>query len=1116
MSLTRFGVTRPVPVNILMAVFLVGGIAAGVTLTKEFFPETSPESATVTLLYPGATPREIEKDLARKVEDKLANLDEVEKMTTSIVEGRGRILVEFRDGIDDAGEATDEVERAIDTLTDLPAESERIVVAEFQPRLPVIMVVLFGEADEEALKRAVRQIRDDLDSLPGMGEMVLTGVRDYEVRVDVSSAALLEHRLSLPQVSDVIRAWMTEVPGGTVRTDVGNVNVRTMGVAERAGAIRQIVVKATPGGQVIRVGDIADVRESFVDEQIKTRFRTRDLDGPSASLTVYKVGDQDAVEIAQMVRAYVRGRRYAAGDDEAVFEARVADRVLGALNAMRETPMKGRTWRTKRREAYELGATSTVPLPGGCSLETASDLARFIEGRLDLLIRNARWGAVLVFATLLLVLSWRTALWVGVGLATALCGTLVFMYVAGVTLNLLTMFGLIIVLGLLVDDAIVVAENIMARHAAHEPGLAAAIKGTDQVFWPVVATVMTTIVAFMPLTFIKGQIGDLLSILPWVVACALLMSLVESIMILPSHMGHSLARRDRKREGARPSPVRRFEAWRDRMIFDKAVPAYARLLDRALRARYVTVFAALALLVASLGLVAGRRTEFVFIPKSDSETIIVDVKMPVGSPLGSTEAVVRRIEEAAVAQPEMHSISTLIGMAANIDDTTGITAAGRGTHLGQLFVELTPVEQRQRRDERESSMVIAAIRDHIGPLDEVESLSFSEIQGGPGGKDITVQVRGEDEAAIDAAVAKVKGLLAAMEGVYDIADDKSAGQREVQIHLRPGAAALGFSVANVARQMRGALYGLEPHVFSGDREDIHVRVRLDEASRRSLHAIENMWVISPTGEPVPLPEIAELSEGSSYSAITRVDRKRTVSVTAATAPGVSPETVVPQLLPAFERLEQASPGVQIELAGRQRELRKAFGSLPGGFAAAIVMIYVILAWLFGSYTQPLAVMVAIPFGAVGVIWGHLLLGYDLTFLSLIGFVALSGIVVNDSLILVKFYNGERAAGHGIQESLITAGRRRVRPIFLTTITTVLGLTPLMLERSFQASFLIPMAISISFGLMSTTVLILLVLPSIIVIIDDVKAGAYYLWHGRPRPSAPAGASAEAQLDALME
>jgi multidrug efflux pump subunit AcrB len=364
-------------------------------------------------------------------------------------------------------------------------------------------------------------------------------------------------------------------------------------------------------------------------------------------------------------------------------------------------------------------------------------------------------------------------------------------------------------------------------------------------------------------------------------------------------------------------------------------------------------------------------------------------------------------------------------------------------------------------------------------------------------------------------VAKVKGILAAMEGVYDIADDKSAGQREVQINLRPGAAALGFSVADVARQMRGALYGLEPHVFSGDREDIDVRVRLDEASRRSLHAIENMWVISPTGERVPLPEIAELSEGSSYNAITRVDRKRTVSVTAATAPGVSPEAVVPELLPAFERLEQASPDVQIELAGRQRELRKAFGSLPVGFAAALVMIYVILAWLFGSYTQPIAVMVAIPFGAVGVIWGHLLLGYDLTFLSLIGFVALRGIVVNDSLILVKFYNGVRAEGHSIRDSLIQAGRRRVRPIFLTTITTVLGLTPLMLERSFQAKFLIPMAISISFGLMSTTVLILLVLPSIIVIIDDVKAAAYYLWHGRPRP-APRTTAIEAHLDALVE
>ena len=1121
MSLPRFGVTRPVPVNILMVVFLAGGVAAGLTMTREFFPETTPDSATVTLPYPGATPQEIEESLAMKVEDKLAELEKVEHLTTTISEGGGGLVVEFRDGVD-VSKATDEIQRVIDALRDLPQEAERIQVSEFQPRLPVIMVSLYGEADEEALKRAIHDIRDDLNTLPDMGEIVLTGVREYEIRVDVSSAALLEHRLSLPQVSELIGAWMTDVPGGTVRTNVGNVNIRTMGVVERAEAIRGIVVRASPDGQVIRVADIATVRESYVDEQFKTRFRTRTTSGPSASLTVYKVGDQDAVQIAKMVRAYVRGRQLAAGDEDAVFEMGLADRVYDVMNAARLRPMAQRMsrvtnwlagrpaeasrapepYRTNRRKAYNLGVEARTPLPAGCNLTTSSDLARFIEGRLDLLLRNARWGGLLVIATLLLFLSWRTAWWVGVGLATALSGTLLFMYAVGITLNLLTMFGLIVVLGLLVDDAIVVAENITARHERGEPALVAAIKGTEEVFWPVVATVLTSIVAFLPLTFIKGQIGDLLGMLPWVVACALFMSLVESVIILPSHMGHSLHRRDKRRPGRVGRALRRFEAWRDRMILDRLVPAYARLLGLALRHRYLSLSAAVAVLIVSVGMVTGGRTEFTFIPKSDSETIIIELNMPVGTPIERTEEIVRRIEDAAAAQPETHTISTLVGVQAKVDDTSGITAAGIGTHLGQLFVELTPVEQRVERGQRESSVVIDAIRRDIGLLDGIESIGFSEIQGGPGGKDITIEITGDDEAAADTVIEEVKGLLASKQGVYDIADDKSAGQREVQINLKPGAAALGFTVANVAQQVRGALFGLDPHVFSAHREDIDVRVRLDEKSRQSLHAIENMWVISPTGTRVPLQEIAELAEGNSYSTIRRVNRRRAVSVTAATAPDVSPETIVASILPSIRALERKYPAVGIELAGRQRQLRRAFESLPVGFIAALVMIYAILAWLFGSYVQPLAVMVAIPFGAVGVIWGHLLLGYDLTFLSLIGFVALSGIVVNDSLILVQFFNTKRKEGLPLKEALVAAGRRRLRPILLTTITTVLGLTPLMLERSFQAGFLIPMAISISFGLMSATALILMVLPCIIVIIDDLQAVAYHLWYGRPRPTGP--------------
>jgi multidrug efflux pump subunit AcrB len=701
------------------------------------------------------------------------------------------------------------------------------------------------------------------------------------------------------------------------------------------------------------------------------------------------------------------------------------------------------------------------------------------------------------------------ALWVGVGLIIAVSGTLIVMKSIGITLNLLTMFGLIVVLGLLVDDAIVVAENVQARHDRNEPALVAAVKGTEQVFWPVLATVLTTIVAFMPLRFVQGQIGDLIGALPVVVACALVFSLVEALLILPSHMGHSLLNRDKVRPGRIVGVFRRYEQWRDRWILGRLVPGYARLLQRLMRQRYITVAVFLAILTGSVGMVAGGRVEFTFLPSSDTETLIVDLRMPIGTPIERTDEVVRRIEAASADQPEVKSVGTVIGYQADIE--LGITA-GLGGHLAQMYIELNPVEQR----ERDSTQVIDSIRAQVGEVNDMERLRFSEIHGGPGGADITMVVTGNTDEQIESVVGELKGLLAQFEGVRDIADNSSLGQREVQVRLKPGAAALGLTVADVAAQVRGSLFGLEPHVFSAEREDIKVRVRLDEASRRSLFAIENMFVITPDGRRVPLGDVAEVVEDSTYAIIHRVDRQRATTVSAETTAAVNPEEIVRDLTPMFVEIERRNPGVGIDMAGRQRQMKKAFSTLPMGFMAACVLIYIILAWLFGSYLQPIALMMAIPFSVIGVICGHMLLGFELTFLSLIGFVALSGIVVNDSLILMDFYNTKRREGMPLRDALVAAGRQRLRPIFLTTITTVLGLTPLMMEQSFQARFLIPMAISVSFGLMSATALILVALPCIMVIIDDVKAVAYHAWHGQPRPLEREPGEPDTTLDALAE
>ncbi|HRQ76502.1 MAG TPA: efflux RND transporter permease subunit [Phycisphaerales bacterium] len=1106
MSLPRFGVTKPVPVNLLMLAFLIAGLYAALNIRREFFPETSPDSASVTMIYPGATPEEVEQGLAIKIEDKLADLDDVKHIITTISEGGGGIVIEFREGLRDVFRATDEVQRAIDQLTDLPEQAERIRVTEFEPRLPAIMVTLYGDVDEDVLKRGIRRVRDDLAMLPGMGEIVIGGVRQYEVRVDVSAEALVEHGMSLPLVAETVRRWMSDVPGGAVRSDishgVGNVSVRTVGVETHTEQVRNIVLRSSPDGSTVRVGDVATVRDDFVDADMSRRFNGK----PAASLTVFRVGDQDVVAMAEMVRAYVDGRNGVSYRPRGLerFSVMREQRTAGSGDETDATK-RDTTSHSLRRQAWELGVNAPHPLPPGTLLTTHSDLARFVEGRLELLSRNAFYGALLVFGTLLIFLNWRAAFWVGVGLMTAIAGTLVFMQVIGVTLNLLTMFGLIVVLGLLVDDAIVVAENIQARHDRGEASLVSAVKGADQVAWPVVATVLTSIVAFLPLSFVEGRIGDLLGALPLVVACALSMSLVESLLILPSHMGHSLVHRDKikfdRTKG--PSLAQRFEKWRDHLILDVVVPAYASFVEKSLRFRYISLSAALAVLIVSIGMVAGGRVAYTFLSSSDAETIIINVRMPIGTPIERTREVVARFEAAAAAQPETLSVSAMVGQSADID-TGRLDAAA--THVAQLFIELYAVETREARGQRESQGVIAGIRQAVGPIEDAERINFSEISGGPGGPGISLRVRGDELPRIREAVAEIRATLATFEGVVDIADDYTLGQREVQISLTPAGASLGFTHVDVAMQVRAALFGIDAHVFAAEREDIDVRVRLDETTRRDLFAMENLWLIAPNGQAVPITEVAEVREGAAFSTIRRMDRRRAITVTADTVPGISPESIVSQI--DLQALRARYSDLFIELAGRQEQQQRAFATLPIGFAAAMIGIYVILAWLFSSYVQPIAVMLAIPFGMIGVIWGHYLLGYEMTFLSMIGFVALSGIVVNDSLILVQFYNTKRAEGMGLREALVEAGRQRLRPIFLTTVTTVLGLTPLMLEQSFQAKFLIPMAIAIAFGLMSATIVILFVLPCILVIMDDFKGIAHFFWYGQRRAERAARESIE--------
>lgn len=1095
MSLAAFGIHRPVVATLVKVVLIVGGLTFGLGLRREFFPETNPTQVAIAAPYPGASPEEIESSLAIKIEDRVADLRDIKELTTTVSEGAAVVRIEFKAGVDIDVKVA-EVKREIDALQDLPERSERITVTKFEPNIPVIILSVVGEIGERALKESIRQIRDDLRTLPGMGDITTGGIRRDELIVEPRHEALLAHGLSLVAVADRVRASMSELPGGSIRTGAEVVAIRTLGAEDRAEAVRNVIVKAGDDGRVVRLGEIADVRDGFADTDVLVRLNGR----PAANLTVFKVGRQDAVEMSEMVKAYADGRR---GED---FVPTSRERLGTLFGAGRGgAPM------SNRHQAYLLGASRPEP-PGDIVLTT--DLARFITGRLELLGRNAFWGALGVFVTLFLLLNWRAALWVLIGLAASILGTLVFMRTADMTLNLLTMFGLIIVLGMLVDDGIVVAENIISRHDRGEGALEAAVKGTNEVTWPVIGTVTTTIFAFIPLMLISGRIGDLLGALPIVVAIALGVSLIEALLCLPTHMAHSLEGADRRRASRGQSRIERletrFDAWRDGVFENRIAQPFGRLLHWCLLRPWRVLACILAVWIASLGVVAGGRLPFVFFGGADAESIIANLRMPIGTPIERTDDILGRLERAALAQPEVQHVFAVSGAAGDIEGGSEAVQ----THLGQLFIELLAVEERQARGMRSSEEVTVAIRQAAGELPGVKNLRMEPIGAGPSGPPISLMVTGERHAQIASAVRRISEALADFDGVYDIGNDSDSGQREVRLRLLPGASELGFTTDSVGLQIRAAVYGLEARTFAGVREDVDVRVRMPESHRRSLAAIEAMHVFSPAGVPVPLSEVVEITEASGYATVRRFNRQRAVIVTAEADTAVANvEDITRVLEPTLRDIEREHSGIRIVPRGRQQDMADSFATLPLGMAVALALNFVVLAVLTSSYVQPLLVMTAIPMAVIGMIWGHIILGYDLAMLSLIGFVALSGVVVNNAIVYMDFFNRGRLAGKTVVQAARDAGVRRLRPIILTTITTTAGIGPIILEDSFQARVLIPMAITIVAGLIGSTVLVLVGLPCLLAAVDQARGVLRTLWTGKRDADGLTGApTTNADLD----
>ncbi|MSR70291.1 MAG: efflux RND transporter permease subunit [Phycisphaerales bacterium] len=1067
-EIVRFFLRNRVCGGLLTFGLIIGGMIAAANIRREFYPDIDADSASVLIVYPGASPQEIEDSIARRVEDVAVEIDGVNRIKTTIMEGGGGVLVRFDDG-QDVRKRCDDLRDRLESLTDLPTEADRIRVVEFEPNIPVIQVTVSGDEDSETLKSAIRQVADDLKSYSGMGQVVVSGTRDDELRIEVSHSELLRHGIPITKVASAVSEWMREIPGGTVRTADGETKVRTLGVAHRSDQIREIIVQAGEHGGMVRLGDIATVTEGLIDDEVERTFNGE----PSANCTVFRQGKQDAVDMAMFTRGYVAARR---GEQ---LEPTLRERVLGSSRVV------GWELGHKRGElGHKRGGAA-----GGLAIQKHNDLAKLIEDRLEMLTSNALQGGVLVFIALLLGVHWRAACLVTLGIAVAIFGTLLVMDLSGLSLNMLTMFALLLTIGIQADDAIVFSDSI--DREASEPGVsieAGVLNGVRRVLWPVVASAATTIVAFVPLGLVQGSIGDLLGALPMVVALALSISLFEACFLMPAHMASAIKQGKSGHKNSIDRVMAPFDRWRDHLLWPSIERWYRRIALWCVDRRYLTVTAGMSVFIFSVALVVGGRVPFTFLPSDDSETLVVDIRLPLGTSLAVTKEVGGRVEAAARAQPEVQAITALYGISVNYETASADNAS---SNIVQMFIELAPVELRDRR----STEVMDSLRIAAGPLDEAEFVRVQEITGGPAGSDITYEISGEEMSDIRAVSMALKETLLGVDGVLSVADDDFDAYPEAQIELHPAAAALGFTPAQVAAQVRGALYGIDAHVFSENREDVDVRVRMDDAIRASGDLADRLWVVSPKGVAVPVREIADVRERAGASTIRRLDRLRTITVTADTAVATRPESVVEKITPRVDELAREHPSVTIREGGRQNDLNEAFATLPIAMAAAVAMIYAILAWLFGSYTQPFAVMLSIPFGVIGMVFGHMLLGFDVTFLSLIGLIALAGVVVNNALVLLEFINVEIALGRPLREALVVAGQKRIRAILMTSVTGVLGLAPLVLEPSFQARFLAPMAVTLSGGLVSATVLTLILLPSMLFILDDMSRLVGRIWNG---------------------
>ena len=1038
-----------VAANIAMAMLVVGGLIALPAIRQEVFPSLALPVLSVSIDYPGASPEEVEQAICMRLEEALAGLPGMERMSSTAHESRGTVVIELAAGEDVALRMND-VRTRVDRIDTLPDQAEKPVVQQAEIRFPVLDVAVAGAVDERTLKRLGERARDEIAALPGVTTAELVSARADELSIEVSERALERHGLTFDDVVRAVQRSSLDLPGGTVKTRGGEIRVLTRGQAYTGADFERLALLSAPDGTRLELGEVARVIDGFEESDLRSRF-----DGmPAVIVQVFRVGDQSALEISRTVRAYLDDLR--------------------------------------------------ADLPAGVTMTVAQDDARFLRERLESLETSAWGGFALVLLTLALFLRLRIAAWVTLGIPISFLGTLALMPAMDLSINLISLMAFIIVLGIVVDDAIVVSENTLTEQERTGNPLLGAVRGVRGVAIPVTFGVLTTVAAFMPMLFVPGPMGRVARVVPLIVITTLLISLFESIFVLPAHLGHHAGRPD---DVPRRALSRAWRRVQDRVAhgLERFVQQrYRPFLERALEWRYLTAAAALTMLVVTAGLLGGGFLRFVFQPEVEGDVMVAYVSMPTGTPSTATAVAVAELEAAAEAlRRELDAGRDLAGEGSifahvltsvgtqpyRIKQASGPAAMERAFskagHIGEVQIEVVPSAQR----EETVAELTRLWRERTGQIAGVEELAFSSTIMSAGSA-LSIELRGSDLEQLRTASARVRAELARYPGVLDISDSFRGGKQELELAILPAAEALGLSVSDLGRQVRQAFFGHEAQRVQRGREDVPVMVRYPESERRSLGDLERMRIRGADGVAVPISAVArtELVEGP--TTIKRVDRRRVVTVSADVDPELANANEINAELRAglLATLVRELPGVSVELSGEQREQSQFLDSLRRGWTVALFAIFALLAVPLRSYVQPLIIMSAIPFGLVGAVWGHLLMGHDFSMFSLIGVVALSGVVVNDSLVLVDYVNARRRAGIPLAQAIRESGVARFRAILLTSATTFAGLAPMMFASGVQAKMLVPMAISLAFGVVFATTITLILVPTTYLILDDVGAG----------------------------